>query len=301
MIEDAPLAYAYDMLVDQVAQTYGDGLKLSAFLQQLKPALIDLRDRYRNPQPQVSYDSSPIQAAYLLAYYPHYVLQTHQVLAQAAAHSDFAAILKQPKLDVTLIGSGPLPEGLGLLQACRDFGNLPAVNAVSLDINAEAWSPARKITRHLAQDWIQHLMGGAGHSLLTVRDRRFDLADAQPLTAEQQQFLGRQDLVILQNCCNEVKQQPALSAKLQQILASLSRGRAFVLSDFEYGATEAVFQALLNSDVVKQHYQVLTCQSSRVDAIPAPSVLQQHLFERSNGLWARQVVKYRALCLYRHS
>ncbi|WP_338442543.1 hypothetical protein VZG28_06305 [Synechococcus elongatus IITB4] len=290
------------MLVDQVAQTYGDGLKLPAFLQQLKPALRSLRNRYDVDQPQVAYDAPSNQAAYLLAYYPHYVRQTDRVLREAAAaHPGFASILQQPTLNATLIGSGPLPEGLGLLQACRVLGNMPVVKAISMDINAAAWSPARRITRQVIKDWMQRLAGYSKHSPLEVREQVFDLADAQPLTPEQQRSFGRQDLVIIQNCCNEVKHQPALFAKLQQILASLPCGSAFVISDFQYGATNAAIQSLLNSDVVKQHYHVLHCPQRKIPAVTAPSVLQQHLFERSNGLWARRVVKYRALCLYRHS
>src|SRR5215207_2728027 len=72
-----------------------------------------LRTAYRSSPCKVNYDSAQLRAAYLFAYYPHYVEVLYHVLRELP--TEWLEYLYKPTLKACFLGSGPAPEILGLL------------------------------------------------------------------------------------------------------------------------------------------------------------------------------------------
>ena len=100
------------LLQEEVVRSITPEPQRRTALNQLKPALKELRRAYRRGIPP-NFSSEEIRAAYALAYFPH-----HAVLASACfGAAGLAALGLEPGAEVLVLGAGPGPEVVGLVTA----------------------------------------------------------------------------------------------------------------------------------------------------------------------------------------
>ena len=108
----------------------GKSLSIKSYLQSLQPDVKRLRSSFHTNHVSVDYSNYNTQAAYLLAYYPHYVEMTYRVLEslQEKDPSLMQLVFDKKHLKVCLFCAGAAPEALGLLSFIKQF--YPAVKSI---------------------------------------------------------------------------------------------------------------------------------------------------------------------------
>jgi hypothetical protein len=69
----------YDLILENLTKSIPRDIQ-SSYLQSLQPDVKRLRSSFHTNHVRVDYSNYNTQAAYLLAYYPHYVEMTYRVL-----------------------------------------------------------------------------------------------------------------------------------------------------------------------------------------------------------------------------
>lgn len=283
----------YQSLLQAVSMPYvSHPSELGAFLQSLQPYVRALRNRYQSTLIQVDYADPLTQAAYLLTYYPGYVEQMRYNLQQALQSPQFHQVFTASNMTVALIGSGPMPEGLALAICRQQLEAQHRLETISLDLNATGWKPARQVTQTLAAKLaptVQYACKAYG----------FDLTSDHGLTVSQQQAISRSQLVVFQNCLNEIPpaQSAAFRKNLRTILACMPSSSALLVSDLSnYVTTQQRFadiRNLLQEEGIQFLYQERkTLYLSSI----LPSSLRQHLLTGADGLIPRGKIQQTALC-----
>ncbi len=107
------------------------------YLRELQPQVRALRQAY--PRYPVVFDSADrsVQAAYLLAYLPHYTELLYEVFVRIADITTPARL--------SLFGSGPCPEVVGLLRYIQDCHpqHADALQVTTYDIAHDDWAWSR--------------------------------------------------------------------------------------------------------------------------------------------------------------
>jgi hypothetical protein len=186
-------------------------------LRNLQPHVQGLRKGYRTNSVEVEY-SGLVAEAYLLAYVPPYIFQAENVLEQAMAGLSFGEVLR-----VGFICPGPGPETIGLVRALKRHGpRRPPLDITYIDKATKGWAPAREALLDCARDrWPAPITRSA-----------IELDLIEPRASNQLVDLGRSfDLVMLQNCANELSQNRQFGLNMRQLTGSLRPGATLVISD----------------------------------------------------------------------
>jgi hypothetical protein len=119
----------YGLIIDNLTKSIPRDIQ-SSYLQSLQPDVKRLRSSFRTNHVSVDYSNYNTQAAYLLAYYPHYVEMTHRALEslQQKDPSLMQLVFDKKHLKVCLFCAGAAPEALGLLSFIKQF--YPAVKSI---------------------------------------------------------------------------------------------------------------------------------------------------------------------------
>jgi len=130
----------------------GKSLSIKSYLQSLQPDVKRLRSSFHTNHVSVDYSNYNTQAAYLLAYYPHYVEMTYRVLEslQEKDPSLMQLVFDKKHLKVCLFCAGAAPEALGLLSFLRQF--YPEVKSIviySYDLYSDTWRISQDITKNI--------------------------------------------------------------------------------------------------------------------------------------------------------
>jgi hypothetical protein len=125
---------------------------IQSYLQSLQPDVKRLRSRFHTNHVRVDYSNYNTQAAYLLAYYPHYVEMTYRALEslQQKDPSLMQLVFDKKHLKVCLFCAGAAPEALGLLSFIKQF--YPAVKSIviySYDLYSDTWRMSQNITKNI--------------------------------------------------------------------------------------------------------------------------------------------------------
>jgi hypothetical protein len=170
----------------------------------------------------VNYHEASIVDAYLLAYFPHSVAMAQRAFATIPCER-YRLIQRRP-LRVVVLGGGPLPEIVGLaerLAACAIVGM--DVEMIAVDSHAEPWRDASMLACRLASD----LHGGVGfRATLVAWDAREPFPDAVV------QRIGEPDMIIFQNCLNEIISGDGFTANCRLLARSLPQHGSVVVCDF---------------------------------------------------------------------
>lgn len=158
------------------------------YLRALQPGVKALRQGYTRYPVSIDYADRSIQAAYLLAYFPHYTEPVYEGFRRAAA----IAI----PTHLSLFATGPCPEIVGLLRYIGDHRPQHAdpIHITTYDVAHDDWAWSRNIVlRHVVPAFRgPRFCNFVGHGL--------DLAVPFQLDS-----VGR-EFCVFQNCLNEIPQ-----------------------------------------------------------------------------------------------
>ena len=271
----------YEEVVDAVRDANGFQPSDPAFhdhLRSLVPALHQLRQGYRTGGGRVQVDySRPVTEAYLLAYFPHYV----ETAAAALSFLPADAIADVEPLRVSAFASGPAPEVIAVAQALRSAGYSTTTLRLALpDLSPEHWRWARAVSleRILPIYW-------AGN-VEVPREDQVDITDPD-FVSSVRDLVGRSDLIIFQNCLNELQPHDA-EHLANELYSTLKPGAALVMADLaNYPIAPAVLAAF-ESVATQRGLRVLRspADSFRVAAARPPRLLGDHFF--LDGEWPRR-------------
>ncbi|AGF53652.1 unknown protein (plasmid) [Synechocystis sp. PCC 6803] len=286
----------YDALLPIVMDSYGQNSRcMPSFLSGLQPAVKELRQRYRTNNVQVDYGQPQIQAAYLLTYYPYYVQQTHHNLSLASQHHHVAHLLRQRNLQVTLLGSGPMPEAAALATYRQKLQFASSLKAISYDLNVHQWRSACQITARLMADLAPNITYKyEGHPL--------NLAQHHALFPAQWNIQNSQ-LIIIQNCLNEIYRANlgAFKQNMQFLMNNMAPGSALLLSDLDYHQTSRCLQLLKQLADATPGITTVFDHGDRLlkyeNSFSLPFSIRRHLLTGQNGLIPKKWIRQFSLCL----
>jgi hypothetical protein len=93
---------------------------------------MSLRESYKASSVSVNYDEAGTAAAYMLGYYPKYVLTAYDLLADAIDYI-------KPPISAVVVCCGPLPEALALACRLQERGG-GKLSVLGLDKCADGWA-----------------------------------------------------------------------------------------------------------------------------------------------------------------
>jgi len=112
------------------------------YLISLQSPVRKLRESYRTNHVVVDYSKAITQAAYLIAYYPHYAEMTLEVLRLLSSDLRFGQEVK-----ACFFGAGPCPEVVGVVQFLVEHSpQTRKLIANIYDIASDTWDLAREVT-----------------------------------------------------------------------------------------------------------------------------------------------------------
>jgi hypothetical protein len=257
----------------------------------------ELREAYQNSPCRVDYSSPEKRAAYLLAYYPHYVEPLYHVLTELPFGT-----LQSLDIDVLracFVGAGPSPEVLGYLYYLERFCPSVATVKVSLlDKFINDWRVGQDITRYnLAPIY-------APNKRLIMSPLPFDLVASEvSCSGRVDRALRRSDLLVMQNAINDQLHLPhQLLKNLIMIFEHVRRGCLFVIIDLSFEGIRQ-FMIQFEQEIVSLGIgeSLLSPQNSRLieSKIHVPQIILDALLVGSDKLVPRKYTKFYSLVLVR--
>lgn len=164
------------------------GADKADLIRSLRKPMRALWDSYRQTHVTVDYSSVEIQAAYLLRYYLPYSCFVQSTLSDTATHLTFG-----PVVNACLVGAGPAPEALGLatyFDKKSKSGKTQLVTTLA-DRTSNQWRFSRNVT-------FNRLIPAAAPATLSA------LAEEEIDVSKGETCRGEYDLVLFQNCLNEI-------------------------------------------------------------------------------------------------
>jgi len=252
------------------------------YLRSLKPAARALWQAYQQQagiNADAQYDEPAVQAAYMLRYFPSY----SQLVFQSLNTIGNVASFNEEHARVAFFGPGPAPELLGVLQSLRQ--RLPhqiPITATLFDRASNAWQPSRQINveRLLPLIW--------NGDLITIQERELDFSHAaasQDVTVRE--VLANADLVIFQNCVNEIPQasQAAFHANAIEFHRLMRPGSVMLFVERRgYVGTLTLLASIRATAIQQQLCSVTMSDEAVLNCRPinavAPPLLTTHLLVR---------------------
>lgn len=203
----------YDYIAAGLKTAKPTGVAIEQYLQSLQPSVRLLRQAYYNTPVSVAYSSQNIQAAYLVAYFPHYYQLIYSIL-----NNDSGAIFKdKASIQLGFIGGGPGSEVYGVIKfILNNCEWIQDVTVTIFDLNADTWTFSHKIVL----ENIIKKTPGAEELNIYWNAQKFNLISPSDIKANQRSFESL-DLLVIQNCINEIP--TANHAILKQNIVALFR------------------------------------------------------------------------------
>jgi molecular chaperone DnaK (HSP70) len=281
----------YDAIVKGLREKIPTTTRIETYLQSLQKSVKSLRIAYRNSPVYVPYEKTDIQAAYLATYLPHYYQLIYKIFIE-----EVPDIFKNKKeIHLTFIGGGPGSETYGALNYI--FNNCPEANNVYitiLDINATTWDYSHSIV-------LKNLIDAINKRNVSIQWKsiQFDLV-SEVDTQKVKLIIGKSDLLVIQNCLNEIASTnlPALKTNLKLLLEYLPGTSYFLMSDLTSGARpviKALEKYLVDNFHPKFIKSTLSLPSSRslISVHHRPSaIIAQNLLVGTDGLIPRKNLSY---------
>ena len=266
-----------------------------ALIADIQRAVVRLRESYRirgTGAPCVSgYHEDAVRRAYMLAYYPSYVLPMQRVVRDYVV----AELGGREALSLAFFSAGPCPEFYGALRALRGSHVDVPVRASLYDVEP-AWREQQEFTAGLCAE---ELLLRHGQDEL----RRFARChNERPCAACQKggvcPTLRTADLLVLQNYLTHTRAEDALPA-LRERLAQVKRGAICAILDLSYAEPKKVLASLATEP--PQGFRVLGTNlydgpSIERRPFPMPPALRR-VFTGQGMLQAKQVTQYFFLVL----
>jgi hypothetical protein len=232
------------------------------YLEALGAGLPALRQQYYSSNVVIDYAGAETIDRYLLAYYPHYVFTASEALSGIPCATLLAALARG--LDVVCVGGGPLPELIALVDRILECGGQTGtINLTTIDLNAATWAIAVQDTLAIANALAPKL------AIRIFAQQR----DCTEPCHELQAPVPPCDILVIQNCLNEIGSAEHFHAHALQFTEAVRRDGYFLISDLtEYGAVSGGVPAF--EDFLAQNgYQAISRFNPGADAVVSPFAL----------------------------
>lgn len=263
----------------------------------------NLRIAYRSCPCQVDYSAENTRAAYLLAYYPHYIEIVYNELCKIH-ESCYPATWNEEAICGSFLGGGPCPEIIGWLAFLQErFPNIRKVTAYVFDKYAESWKVSMSITQELVAPryW---------DGILEICPIAHDLTDWDCFSDRgAKRAIAASDFVVMQNCLNdypgtkwEFDDFEQIVGNLERVVDTLPYDSIFMMSDLPFDRVKTVYREVARRVSDRRIADVAVPISQKYHDIRSniiyPEVLK-HLFIGEDGLIARKDTKYYSMSLYK--
>lgn len=202
------------------ARNVKTGAAQASYLSSLIPTMRLLHDSYYSERVEVDYSNAATQAAYMLRYYPPYTKLLPKVLGDLRAEFD------QSYLKASFFGAGPGPELFGAIRFLERTKTVHHLEALLFDNSSGTWTLGRAIAE-------ERVIPSSWHpGSLDIHHQHSDIAQAWPNDGETLAGAAGSQLVVLQNCLNEIEEHETLFRNLAALGEALPRSAKLVFIDF---------------------------------------------------------------------
>lgn len=274
-----------------------DGVKAKP----IKESIVRLRTSYLNDMPVTDYDNSGIRKAYMLTYYPNYVLLAYELIKNVmnTIIVEFQGSRKK-RLKLVYFAAGPGPEVYGSLKALDELNFNKRIEPYILDFE-EQWENERQVTCNLVKNTLNLRISTFNY--ISGCDLRIDCENGKCsscTSCEETVFLG--DIFFMENCINHMSKEVNFSEKLKRKIQKMKSGAFFVIIDLDYSNVKEVFESIIKNgtDIVEVYSTNIYSgiSKSRLN-IDMPSKMEEYIFDRSPRLMAKKNTNYYYLILKR--
>ncbi len=194
--------------------------QIQLHLEDLKPIAKLLWRSYRTNNINVDYTDPNIQLVYMTRYFPFYCRLIRIELNEII--DDCNHLAQKNDIVVSLFGSGPIPEAVGISQFLSENFNPQVLEFISFDINQNEWREMRQVVRRVL------ISNDLPKTLISNRAVQFDLGVI--INPTQLDIIRRSDIIVFQNCLNELNtnQLQICFSSIQQIVQNLQVGAVIV-------------------------------------------------------------------------
>ena len=274
--ENVPIAGLVKKIFREVYGVEDDELYRNAELRErIRSAVKNLRDSYKNPVCVTNYSDDEIRNAYMIAYYPYYIMPACFVVENFVA----PFMSRHETVCLDFFASGPCPELLGTVLALKKYCSRVKVQTYDSE---QGWLPYQRLTFNYADN-----------ILPTV---------APAVLIKYATDLSKTDIFFLQNFLSHLPYQcvdiflKKFSAKIQ----SARRETFFVFIDLNYGSTTAVFGKILDENFIAANNLKIIALSSEIYTVQhentTPALLE-NIFTGEHGLKPKKNTKFYFLVL----
>lgn len=261
-------------------------------LHKLQPYVSNLRQQYRLSPSNVDFSCQYTRAAYLMAYYPHYIEPLYCIFSQLKGRN-IEKFLNRPQLRVCFIGAGPAPEALGLVTFLQENClETKCVTGYLLDKYVHGWRLGQELTRyHLASRYWPK-------GKLVFRPIEFDFSsDAFLSDPFADRAIRHANLFIMQNCLNDQLENPDQACEtVLRIFRQASPGAVYAICDLNFNLVRELIRNIQKSVTSEGIGKVILSVKEEFDkvvtSIALPPIIKDHLLTGANNLVPKNNTKY---------
>jgi hypothetical protein len=294
----------YDLILEGLYRSKGinDENEKLDYLRKLQPYVRNLRSSYTTAGQQVTarYLDHNSQAAYLVAYYPHYYQIVYRMLEDLAARN-VVLPFNSTEVQACFFGAGPAPEILGWLAYMRDrFSVVQNAIANTFDIAANAWEFSRNITREI-------IPKGWKDRNFQITSKNLNLIDYNCM-AQITDVIHKTHLFVMQNCMNEFTiNQTEIINNIICLIQAMPSGSILAIADLiNYYQVDRLMDSIeihitsqgLATLVRRRQEGIIEFRSKQADNLP--EIIRNNLLTGEDGLIPRAKVKFQYLAVQKN-
>lgn len=303
----------YDLILENLSslnKSQGKSLNIQSYLQSLQPDVKRLRSSFHTNHVSVDYSNYNTQAAYLLAYYPHYVEMTYRALEslQQKDPSLMQLVFDKKHLKVCLFCAGAAPEALGLLSFLRQF--YPEVKSIviySYDLYSDTWRTSQDITKNIINNCFKdyHFALLSHHLDINQIDSFFSIVSN----------IKDSNIFMFQNCLNEFgendKDLKTILENMKFLSENMPSHSFMFINDLRlYTQVNRIIDSIISiiNDLNKTNFDDYNEQAFLINksmeetfksSIAISDNVTKYLLTGANNLIPRKIINYNYLSVYK--
>ncbi|MCC6975107.1 MAG: NERD domain-containing protein [Anaerolineae bacterium] len=281
--------FAQNLYPALLRELYGDDEAIQrSRLRGVQKQVSTLRDQYKRTPPGVNYADIETRTAYLLAYYPHYIMVLARIL-NGVQDTVRALITDVQNPMAGFFGAGAGPEILGWLHCLQSLQpDLQEATAYTFDL--VHWDRELEITQVLAAELFPSIR-------LHLHHQQVNLTETLP-TYYLQRALGSAQFIIVQNCLNDLPKahHEAFIHNMDILLEYAQPGTLFITTDFIYEHVRSLMERIQQRAQKQGHYVLQTLERDLCYApIPLVPIVREELLTGVGTLTPRRKTQYHSL------
>ena len=264
----------------------------AAQVSMLKEPVASIRNEYLKTAPQLNYENNENAKAYMVAYFPYYVAPIYQVL-ESLPNEVTSAVFSKDEIEVCALGCGPAPEILGLASYIDEyFSELLKINVNLHDVNIESWDEFIRLSLGNISQLCWKGKFGYNRVECNLTEKC-----GSCFKTNCRAYKRSADVYIIQNCLKDViNHGNAVQSKLLEMFKTAKPGAMFILIDIASSDSRNIMNRLEKcvtslgiGKVVKSVGSATQCIRKQFEI---PTVLNENLFSKKNGLNAKNNVNF---------